>query len=105
MTRSIAFAFLAATLCRTLLAADTQPAVMKQIDPNQGRSNIGVVFDTAEVELVMDAAGVPFSLESSLGLPDYVVQAFCLWRYSPARVNDKPVDAQTTVTVDFTLSR
>ncbi len=82
MHRPIVLSCTAVAVCHLLLAADILPTLIKQVDPNQGRSKVGVVFDVAEVELTMDVTGAPVSLESSSGLPDYVVKALEQWQYS-----------------------
>jgi protein TonB len=66
-----------------MAAADRQPVLIKQTDPNAGISNAGVIFDVAQVELTVDQFGVPFSLKSSIGLPENAVDAIASWRYSP----------------------
>ncbi len=91
MNRLYFLACVALVFCQFLLAGDTSPVLVKKIDPNEGRSKAGVVFDAAEVKLFVDETGIPFSLESSSGLPDYVVKALAQWRYSPYRKNGRKV--------------
>ena len=99
MNRSYLLVCVALVFCRFLLAGDTPPVLVKKIDPNEGRSKADVVFDAAEVELLVDQTGAPFSLESSTGLPDYVVKALEQWRYSPYRKNGRKVPFSTKLVV------
>ena len=99
MNRLITLTAYALAVCQLLSAADMSAALLKKVDPNEGRSKVGVVFDVAEVNLIMDATGVPFSLESSVGLPDYVVKALEQWRYSPYKKNGQAVPFAAKLTV------
>jgi TonB family protein len=46
-------------------------------------------LETIQVEMVVDAKGVPFSLSSTSGLPDNVVQALAQWRFRPGKKDGK----------------
>ncbi len=74
-----------------LSAEDKPPVLLTKVDPNEGQSKAGVIFDAAEVALTLDESGVPFSFESSAGLPEYVVKALEQWRYSPYKRNGRSV--------------
>ncbi len=88
------------------LAADAPAVLINKIDPNQGVSKVGVVFDWAEVELTVDQTGKPFAIQASEGLPDYVVRALEQWRYSPFKKNgrDVPFNSRMTVSIARALT-
>lgn len=45
--------------------------------------------ETVQVEIVVDAKGVPFSLSTTSSLPDNVVQALAQWRFRPGKKDGK----------------
>ncbi len=78
---------------------DEFPTARKVVDPNAGRPTAGDIFESANVVLTVDEHGIPFSLESSVPLPNYVVEALEQWRYTPFKKNGHIVAFQTKVVV------
>lgn len=101
MKRFVCLVLSVAMACQLVAAAgkDEFPVIRKKIDPNEGRPTTGVVFEAANVALTVDQNGVPFSLESSVPLPDYVVQALEQWRYSPFKKNGRAFPFQAKLVV------
>ncbi|HEX3681972.1 MAG TPA: energy transducer TonB [Bryobacteraceae bacterium] len=78
----------------------TQPPVLvTKVEPDYRNLTAGYFVDIAEVEMTLDAAGVPFALKSSVGLPDNVVQALSAWRYQPYKKNGHAVPCALTMNV------
>ena len=63
------------------------PVQVLKVEPDYSSLQTGYVVEVAELEMTLDARGVPFSLKSSVGLPDNVVQALSQWRYEPLKKN------------------
>lgn len=63
------------------------PVLVTKVDPDYRSLQTGYVADIAEIEVTLDARGVPFALKSSVGLPDNVVEALRQWRYEPLKKN------------------
>jgi hypothetical protein len=78
----------------------TQPPVLvTKVEPDYRNLATGYLVDVAEVEMTLDAVGVPFALKSSVGLPDNVVQALSEWRYQPYKKNGHAVPCALTMNV------
>jgi TonB family protein len=86
-----------------LLAADRieTPVMITHADPNYGNLTSGYLVDVAEVRIALDAAGAPFALNSSVGLPDNVVEALAQWRYRPYKKNGHSVPCSFSITLPF----
>jgi Gram-negative bacterial TonB protein C-terminal len=82
-----------------LLAADRiePPVLVTQVDPNYGNLTSGYLVDVADVQITLDAAGIPFALSSSVGLPDNVVEALGQWRYRPYKKNGHNVPCSFSI--------
>jgi TonB family protein len=82
-----------------LLAEDrTQPPVLvTKVDPDYRNLTAGYLVDVAEVQITLDAKGVPFALNSAVGLPDNVVQALSQWRYRPYKKDGRHVPCSFTI--------
>jgi hypothetical protein len=60
------------------------PVLERQIQPEWGPELAKeYTSETVQVEMVVDAKGIPFSLSNTSGLPDNVVQALAQWRFRP----------------------
>ena len=106
MKTFIVFMFVLIAVGQVSRAAETPAVLINKIDPNQGMSRVGVVFDSAEVELTVDQTGKPFAIQASEGLPDYVVKALEQWRYSPFKKNghDVPFSSRMTIPIARALT-
>lgn len=87
------------SFCCWLPAGDrTQPPVLlTQVDPDYRALTTGYLVDVADVQMTLDAKGVPFALNSSIGLPDNVVEALSLWRYRPYKKDGRDVPCSFTI--------
>src|SRR5438270_933025 len=95
------------TLLITLLgfacsAAELKP--IKQVQPEYPDMGSAYIVDEAEVRMVVTGDGVPFSLESNIGLPDNVVRALAAWRYQPFGSANKGATISLAVPVRRPLS-
>jgi TonB family protein len=65
--------------------------------------------ETVVLDAVISKEGVPLSLSSQNGArPEFVksaVDAVMQWRYEPTLLNGQAVEVETTITVNYTLSR
>ncbi len=65
--------------------------------------------ETVVLDAVISKEGVPVSLSSANGArPEFVksaVDAVMQWRYEPTLLNGQAVEVETTITVNYTLSR
>ena len=60
------------------------PEIVKQVPPEYPADLKSFFIDVARVQVIVDPQGIPLSLISNTGLPDYVVQALSQWRFRPA---------------------
>jgi len=80
----------------------TQPPVLiTKVEPDYRNVATGYVVESAELEMTLDAAGVPFALKSSVALPDNVVQAVSQWRYRPYKDKGRAVPCAFNLTLAF----
>jgi hypothetical protein len=77
------------------------PVQVTKVEPDYGSLQTGYVMDVAEIELTLDAKGVPYALKSSVGLPDNVVQAIRQWRYEPLKKNGHATPSMLKMTYGF----
>jgi len=81
--------------CRPIRAS----VIQKKIDPEYSPDLKAFLVQPAKVEITIDDHGVPFSLKSSTGLPDSVVQALSMWRFHPARNDGRAVASSASFIV------
>ncbi len=63
-------------------AADRPKVVIaKQVDPDWGALTSGYLLEQREVNLGVDSAGEPFSIQAKTAIPDNVVRALMQWRF------------------------
>jgi hypothetical protein len=66
------------------------PVLERQIQPEWGPELAKeYTLETVQVEMVVDAKGIPFSLSNTSGLPDNVVQALAQSRFRPGKKDGK----------------
>jgi hypothetical protein len=83
-----------AALClASIAAAQAQPpSIDRQVQPVWGPElEKDYLVVNTRVELIVDARGVPFSVVSSGGLPDNVVEALEKWKFNPGKKDGKDV--------------
>ncbi len=70
-------------LCCPLARAADLPkvAIVKQVDPDWGSLTSGYLLEQREVNLGVDSAGEPFSIQAKTAIPDPVVRALMQWRF------------------------
>ena len=73
------------------------PTFEKRIEPEYPADLRSFVIETAQVEIVIDQQGAPFSLKSMTSLPDNVVRAMSKWRFRPAKKNGTAVGYRLSV--------
>jgi hypothetical protein len=82
------------------LAGQFEPPVLeKKVEPVYPADLKAFLVQPAKVEIVVDDTGTPFSLKSSVGLPDLVVQALSAWRFRPARDGGRYVGSSISLVV------
>ena len=86
MNQSHSLLYLAALLlplcCRLAHAADPPKVVIaRQVEPDWGSLTSGYLLEQREVNLGVDAAGEPFSIQAKTAIPDNVVRALMQWRF------------------------
>ena len=59
-------------------------SVLQQVQPDYSSTPGPHYIETADIEMLVEATGIPFALRSVVGLPDPVVAALSKWRYRPA---------------------
>jgi TonB family protein len=72
------------------MAQDLPPVVERQIQPVWASDlEKDYLVENAKVELIIDNHGVPFSLSTTSGLPDNVVESLAKWRFHPGKRDGK----------------
>jgi len=80
--------------------------MVKPTYPSQARKE--GIAGPVTVEVGIDKQGVPKSLRVTRGEPvlaEAVLSALWQWRWQPYRLNGKPVETETVVTVNFKPAR
>jgi hypothetical protein len=80
------------------------PAAERRATMNQGQSNI---FHGIVLRAIISRTGAIENLQVTSGHPRLVgaaLDAVRQWRYRPYILNDEPVEVETQVTVNFSLS-
>src|SRR5947209_4700629 len=94
--------FLLTFLIAACSAAELTP--IKKVQPEYPNVGSAYIIDHAEVRLIVAGDGVPFSIESNIGLPEYVVRAMAAWRYQPFASRDRAMIASLDVPIRRALS-
>ncbi len=69
--------------CCSFLQAAHQPKieVTRRVDPDWGTLTSGYLVEQRQVDLGVDSAGEPLSIEAKTAIPDNVVRALMQWRF------------------------
>jgi hypothetical protein len=85
-------ALAALSLTSTVVAQEVPPSIDRQVEPAWGPElEKDYLVVNTRVELIIDARGLPFSVVSSGGLPDNVVESLEKWKFHPGKKDGKDV--------------